>query len=131
MNILKAGLQHAEVETSSRTNCDIYKLAIFKGNTPYIKINFSSSTDVNHLTVGHAPRKPRIMASAAGYVVVKQAVSASLASKLADEFRHHIADEQPTAQRDKYNEYKVPQTGFEIKDEFLRVTPLTLFPSAS
>ncbi|KAF3004515.1 hypothetical protein E8E15_000694 [Penicillium rubens] len=58
------------------------------------------------------------MANSNGYVVLKQAVSASLASKLADDFQNGIPE--PTATKDKYNEYKVPQRGFEIKDEFLR-----------
>lgn len=70
------------------------------------------------------------MANSNGYVVLKQAVSASLASKLADDFQNGIPE--PTATKDKYNEYKVPQRGFEIKDEFLRVIlcPLLLLALA-
>ncbi|KAJ5277646.1 hypothetical protein N7524_003799 [Penicillium chrysogenum] len=60
------------------------------------------------------------MANSNGYVVLRQAVSASVASKLADDFQNGLIHNVPTATKDKYNEYKVPQTGFEIKDEFLR-----------
>ncbi|KAJ5244917.1 hypothetical protein N7489_005013 [Penicillium chrysogenum] len=62
------------------------------------------------------------MANSNGYVVLRQAVSASVASKLADDFQNGLIHNVPTATKDKYNEYKVPQTGFEIKDEFLRVS---------
>ncbi|KAJ5343373.1 uncharacterized protein N7506_003197 [Penicillium brevicompactum] len=71
------------------------------------------------------------MANSNGYVVLRQAVSAPLASKLADDFQNGLVHNEPTATKDKYNEYKVPQTGFEIKDEFLRVThPLSMLALA-
>lgn len=61
------------------------------------------------------------MASPTGYVVLRKAVPKALVSKLAAEFNHGLPEYEPTAKRDKYNEYKVPPSGFEIKDEFLRV----------
>lgn len=67
------------------------------------------------------------MANSNGYVVLRQAVSVSLASKLANDFQNGLTHNEPTATKDKYNEYKVPQAGFEIKDEFLKVS-LTPFP---
>lgn len=68
------------------------------------------------------------MVSPTGYVVLRKAVPAEYISKLADEFRNGLPNNKPTAAKDKYNEYKVPYSGFEIKDEFLRVpySPLSL-----
>ncbi len=61
------------------------------------------------------------MASSTGYVVLRKAVPAENISKLASEFRNGLPNSEPTAVKDKYNEYKVPDSGFGIKDEFLRV----------
>lgn len=71
-----------------------------------------------------------VMADPNGYVVLRNAVSASLTSKLADDFRNELCGNTPTATRDKYNEYKVPSTGFDIKDEFLRVFTIIFFGTA-